>query len=491
MDLSTVLFSLGIDKTGADLNVTFSIALGIIGIIISFVLFLILVYKGWSSYWVAPICVIIVAVTNMLDPLKAFNVTYIKGMTDIIFELFSIIFLGAIFGKVFTDTGAASSLARTFTNRFILKYTGPKQVRIAMLCVLVFSALCTMGGIDGFILIFTSFPILLVISEISNIPRRFIPGMFFLNVGFMTMPGAPQIYNVIGIGAARQVAGLKALDPAQGEILKNITNSAGLIPGVIASTLITILAYIVLTQMIIKAMKNGEVFEYGPVRKIEVENRRLPNFFVALIPLLTVFVLYTILNQNIALALAAGILLNIILMFVYIEKKNQFNLPISRGKALINSLNAGSQSYPHALLTIITPAGLAAVVSSTAAFILITNALGMMPIDPIWLTVIVVCIVVGLTSSPPAALMLAIPMIMVIIGRTGSIVNPAHITRVAIIAASTFESLPVNGMIILSLGLAHHTHKEAYKPVFYMTVLITLLGTIVAAALCYFFPWLN
>ena len=40
--------------------------LGLIGIIVSLVLFLILVYKGWHTYWVAFICAIIVALTNGL-----------------------------------------------------------------------------------------------------------------------------------------------------------------------------------------------------------------------------------------------------------------------------------------------------------------------------------------------------------------------------------------------------------------------------------------
>lgn len=491
MDLSTVLFTLGVDKAGAPLNLTIGLTIGLIGIIVSFVLFLLLVYKGWSSYWVAPLAAILVALTNAIDPLKAFEATYIKGMADLIFELFSIIFLGAIFGKIFTDTGAASSLAKTLTDRFIVKFKGPAQVRVALLCLMVIAGACTMGGIDGFVLIFSLFPVCMIIAEMVNIPRRFVPGMLCLNVAFMTMPGAPQIYNVIGIGAAKQAAGLKGLSVIQGDILKNLTSTAGLIPGVIACIVIAIVAYLVLSQMIIKAMSKGEVFEYGSVRRFEVVERKLPNVFVAILPLLTVFIMYTILNLNIAIALASGILVNIIVMYVYIEKKDQFNLPITRKRALMNSLNAGANSYPNALMTIITPAGLAAVVGSTAAYMLITNALGMLAIDPLWLTLILVCVVVGLTSSPPAALMLALPVIMAVIARTGSPVNPAHITRVAIIAASTFETLPVNGLVIVALGLAHVNHKQGYKPMFYMTVLITLLGSIVAAALFYLFPGLS
>ena len=42
--------------------------IGLVGIVIALVLFLVLVYKGWSSYWVAPVCAIIVAVFNKMGP---------------------------------------------------------------------------------------------------------------------------------------------------------------------------------------------------------------------------------------------------------------------------------------------------------------------------------------------------------------------------------------------------------------------------------------
>lgn len=46
--------------------------IGIIGIIIALILFMVLVYKGISSFIVAPICAIIVAVTNAMNPVDTF-----------------------------------------------------------------------------------------------------------------------------------------------------------------------------------------------------------------------------------------------------------------------------------------------------------------------------------------------------------------------------------------------------------------------------------
>ena len=57
-------------------------------------------------------------------------------------------------------------------------------------------------------------------------------------------------------------------------------------------------------------------------------------------------------------------------------------------------------------------------------------------------------------------------------------INPAALARVAAIAVSTFETLPVNGLILLTTGLAQVKIKEAYLPMFLQTVIMTLIGTI-------------
>lgn len=489
--------------------------IGLIGIIIALVLFLLLVYKGWSSYWVAPLCAVIVAVTNVIDtdPMNSaaqtllartgldavlnktqlFQSAFINGMLDVAVQLFAIIFLGAILGKVFSDTGAASAIAKTLTNTFVIKRTGPKQVRAALLVLLVMAALCTMGGIDGYVLTFTMFPICLIVAEIVNIPRRFVPAMLALNCAFMTIPGAPQIYNVMGVAAAK-MTGIPGTE--------TLTFTSGLIPGLVSSLIIAVAGYFTLSSMVIKAMTKGEVFEYGPVAKIEEESRKLPNFWVAILPLVVVFVLFNALSAThavdssvvVTIALTAGILVNLILMYSFIPKKDAFHMPVeSRFRGLITMINGGADRYPNALMTVVTPAGLAGVITVTAGFGMVVGILVGLPISPLVLTVIVTGIIVGLTSSPPAALMVVIPIMLGISAgiaqATGAMMtNPAHIMRTAIIAASTFETLPVNGLIILTIGLARTTHKQSYKPLFLMTVVYTLIGTLVAMGLFLLFP---
>ena len=76
--------------------------IGLIGIVISLVLFMVLVYKGWHSYWTAMICAVIVALTNgvfwnnekgFLGGLEVFANTFAQGMIDLFATMFWVVIL--------------------------------------------------------------------------------------------------------------------------------------------------------------------------------------------------------------------------------------------------------------------------------------------------------------------------------------------------------------------------------------------------------------
>ena len=57
---------------------------------------------------------------------------------------------------------------------------------------------------------------------------------------------------------------------------------------------------------------------------------------------------------------------------------------------------------------------------------------------------------------------------------------PAGISRVITSAALTFDSLPHNSAVVLTLDACHVSHKEGYRHVFVTTVLNTTIATIIA-----------
>ena len=102
------------------------------------------------------------------------------------------------------------------------------------------------------------------------------------------------------------------------------------------------------------------------------------------------------------------------------------------------------------------------------------------------LVVLSVAIIVAFTGSPPAGLQIILPILStVLVG-----VAPEAIHRVATISTQTFDTLPFQGAVIVTLGLCGLTHKEGYFPVMMTTVIWTGAAAVVAALMLTFFPGL-
>jgi H+/gluconate symporter-like permease len=345
-----------------------------------------------------------------------------------------------------------------------------------MAVVVIVTAILTYGGIDAFILCFLFFPLWRSMAKQLNIPRRLIPAMLCTAAVLMGAPGAPQFNNIL----ATQIL---HLPPA-----------AGLIPGLVAAIVGEIGIYFVLTKTVLRAVRKGEVYDDGPLPPVqEEEARKLPNFWVCLIPLALVILLYTFLQLNILIALAAAIVATLILMGSYISRES-----IIPGKTLnlyqsfIRTLNDGSDRYPNPILAVCTPAGLAGVVTATAAFGTLVGILSGLQIHPLLLTAVFTVIVVALTSSPPATLVVVLPTLAGIFLSSGvPAVAPGALARVAALTTTTFESLPFNGLVTLTcLIMAKTSIKESYGPIFWQTVIWPTIGTIIALALFMLFPGL-
>ncbi len=476
---------------------------GLIGIIVALVLFMVLVYKGWHSYWTAMICAVVVALTNGLfwnneggfkAALEGFAGTFAQGMIDLFATMFWVVMLGAILGKLYEDSGMAYSIYR-FMDRFIDKaeksHGSKRAIRTAYLWLFIMGGLLSIGGIDPYVQLFIMVPICALICQKLDIPRRLIPGMTCLFTCFIVCPGCPNIYNIMGTAGSMTVLGELV---AGGRYDLVVNANSGLIAGILGTLIIAVAAHFFMVSFTMKAKERGEHFEWGTMRPVEMNERAHPNIILSLIPLVVVFVLYALVGLHISFCLAIGIILTILFGMKYMPTTDRFNvnLSLSRGKALLQSMNAGASSGPNALLTVIVPAALAAVITATDAFGFVVGALSNLAIPGVILVAVVVMILVAITSSPPAALMIALPMVMgVLMGQThGTMdgINVQAIMRVAVLAAATFETLPFNGMVILNMDLAHTTHKEGYKPVGMISVLFTLIAMIVGVLLYLIIP---
>lgn len=451
-------------------------ALGIIGIVVALAIFLYGAYKNVSVLYLAPFCGVIVAVTNGINATTAFTSYYvgaveegatgwaIGGLCGMIVAVFPTVFLGGLFGKVLGDSGAAQSIASTLVNKFVMPVKDrEKQAKRAVLIMLLIEVILTYGGVDGFVAIFATFPICMYMANRIGIPRRMVPAMLALSCGANSAPFVLSINNILCMSILQTSPG------------------AAPIPGFISFIVIEIGVYFICSKFVVKAMRKGETFEYGPCEPIPADDaRKLPHFAISLIPLIIVFLLFAIV-QNASLALVCGIAAVVILMAPSFKDNEKKGFPAWVGNVL-NTLNAGAANGASAIMTLCAAAGFAAVVQHTDAFNGFVGMLFGMKMSPLVMGIVLSIIIVAFTSSPPAALGIALPMVAAAyIWTAEPMLNPNALARCAAIAVSTFETLPVNGLILITTGLAQVKIKDAYAPMFLQTVIMTLIGTIVCA----------
>ncbi len=88
--------------------------LSMTGLLLGLVLLIILTIRGMNLFIAAPLCALIVAITNHIPLFSGENnfvTLYMSGFSGFIAAWFFMFLLGAIFGKFMEDTGAADSLA--------------------------------------------------------------------------------------------------------------------------------------------------------------------------------------------------------------------------------------------------------------------------------------------------------------------------------------------------------------------------------------------
>ncbi|MDB9823477.1 GntP family permease, partial [Deltaproteobacteria bacterium] len=150
--------------------------IGTVGIILGVICLIYFSYKGLAIYYLAPLCALLVALFNGLPLLTSFTDMYMKGMADFIIAMFPITLLGAMLGRLYGDSGAASSIAKGIMDRMSKGgTTEQKKQLITVIIIMLTGAVLTYGGIDAFACLFATFPVAVTLMKENNIPRLFLP----------------------------------------------------------------------------------------------------------------------------------------------------------------------------------------------------------------------------------------------------------------------------------------------------------------------------
>lgn len=427
------------------------------GLLLALALLIALTLRGASLFIATPLCALVVALSSELPLLPALASdggsdlvsAYMSGFTGFIASWFFMFLLGAIFGKLMEASGAADSVAEWIT--------GHLGMRRAALAVVAACAVLTYGGVSLFVVAFSVYPMALSLFRQADLPRRFIPAtLAFGSVTFtMTSAGSPEIQNWIPI---------KFL---------GTTHLAAWEVSVIVAVLMAIGGYLWLSWMLRRAKDRGEHFDErdgDPVAR----STDLPAPALAAIPLLVVLGIAFWLHDSyqtsaLIVALLGGCIATGLLMLRTLREPGQ----------------ALSEAGVGALIAIGNTAavvGFGAVAKLSPAFADAVQWVTHLPGGGLISAAVAVSLIAAMTGSASGGQSIALPILAPIYLAQG--VNPEQLHRVIAISSGCLDSLPHNGYVVTTIrAICGETHQGAYPAMAAMTVVVPLLGLVVAIGL--------
>lgn len=415
-----------------------------LGIIIGLALLMYLAYRGMSIIWVAPICAMVVAVFGGIGLIPAYTDNYMTGFVGFAKSWFPVFMLGAIFGKIMDESGAARAVAH-----WVVGIIGKKR---AILAVVAGCAVLTYGGVSLFVVVFAMYPLAIALFREANISRKLIPGAIALGSFTFTMtaiPGSPQIQNLI---------------PMQ---YFGTTPTAAPIMGIVGAIIMLGVGLLWMKHSEKQRVANGEFFIELNEKMDELDATKLPNPYLSLLPLLTVIGLLNVFKYNIITALVAGIVVSIAL--------NYKRLP-----NLITTMNAGAAGSVLAIINTSAAVGFGAVVRAVPGFTSLTNMVMGIKGNPLISEAVAVNILAGATGSASGGMGIALAALgekyMELAVSSG--IPPAAFHRIASLSSGGLDTLPHNGAVLTLLAVTAMTHKDSYKDIFMVATAIPTLAVI-------------
>lgn len=425
--------------------------IGVLGLLLSLAFVVISVYRGWHILPVSIIAGTFVALSNGINLWTAISESYATGLSGYVASYFLIFMLGAFFGEVMKITGSAKSISYK-----LMDVMGAKNAPLALVLA---TLLLTYGGVNSFIVVFTLYPIAVVLFQEAKLPRRILACCIFLGLATITqtsLPGTPAIQNLI-----------------PSNYFHTPTTAAPLI-GIVASLLFFVFGMAYINYQIAIAKRKGEVFVAIPADNLEATDEGqsdLPNWAIAIFPIVVVITLILILSKllpslaAVSVGLTVGIILTYILNWKRIENR-------------VKTMTDGCVSSIMPLINTSAIVAYGSIVKTTPAFASLVNFAMGLNFNPYVTGAVGVNILAGITGSSSGGLTIFLENMGQFLLDQGA--NPAALHRVLSIASGGLDTLPHNGAVVTILAVLGTNHKESYKDVCAVCVILPLFVTIVA-----------
>lgn len=456
--------------------------MGIFAILISLILLMLLAYRGISVLLLAPLmaslAVLLSGDGGLLLPI--YTDTFMRALGNYVIQFFPLFLLGALFGQLMADSGAAQSISNG-----IVKRLGTHHV---VLTVVMACAVLTYGGVSLFVVAFAIYPISRELFRQANVPKRLIPASIALGSFTFTMtalPGTPAIQNAIPI-------------PYFGT---NSFAAPGL--GIIAGLIMLGLGTYYLQSRVRKAAANGEGYGTHTEREVDPQQDDTPAptlpLAVALIPLIMVIGLNALFTYGVFPAMDLSYISDAFENITPSRQTGLWAILISllsasawliitrwnHWKDLKNTINQGCFGSLLPIFNTASEVGYGAVIASLAGFMIIRDAVLNVSGNPLISEALAMSVLAGITGSSSGGLSIALQTLgdeyLAMAQQAG--INPELMHRVATLAAGGMDTLPHSGAVITLLAICGLTHRQSYANVAMVTIVLPVAALITVITL--------
>ncbi|WP_073104177.1 GntP family permease [Pollutimonas bauzanensis] len=457
-----------------------------LAIVVSLSLLMYLAYRGITVLLLAPLMAALAVLLSgeISLYLPIYTDTFMKALGNYAIQFLPIFLLGALFGQLMADSGAAHAISR-----WIVARLGDRH---AIVTVVLACGVLTYGGVSLFVVAFAIYPIATDLFRTANIPKRLIPATIALGSFTFTMtalPGTPAIQNAIPI-------------PYYGT---NVFAAPGL--GLIAAAIMLLGGLWWLRGRAAAARLAGE--GYGKheddtgISAVEgADSAALSHMplFLALLPLILVIAVNALFTY---LVFPRTDMSFIIERFPHLAPEKVIGLwaliialaaacatlvvsRLGRWSDLRDTVNKGVFGFMLPLFNTASEVGYGAVIAGLAGFAIIRDAvLNVTPGNPLISEAIAMNVLAGITGSSSGGLSIALqtlgPDYLRMAQEAG--ISPELMHRVAVLAAGGFDTLPHCGAIITLLAICKLTHRQSYLNIAAVTMAAPMLALVAVIAL--------
>ena len=460
-----------------------------LAIIITLLLLMFFAYRGYSVLILAPIMAALAVLLSgdFLSSIPAYTDVFMGALSGFLLKFFPIFLLGALFGRLMADSGAATAIAET-----VVEKLGASK---AILAVILVCGILTYGGVSLFVVAFAIYPIAKDLFRAADIPKRLIPAAIALGSFTFTMtalPGTPAIQNAIPIP------------------YYNTNVFAAPILGLIGGAIMFVCGWLWLQSRARKASAAGEGYGLhdesdvggvgGGVAETNLLSTHHTSFTVAMIPLFLVIGLNALLTYVVFpsmdfsglqtkfpdLNIAGSLGLWSIIISLVVACVALILMRIGHWTNLQKTINRGTYDSMLPIFNTASEVGYGAVIASLAGFLIIRDSiLNLTPGNPLISEAVAMTTLAGITGSSSGGLSIALSTLGEDYLRmaVAAGIDPELMHRVAVMAAGGLDTLPHSGAVITLLAICGLTHKQSYLNIAMVTMVIPLIAVVVVITL--------